>query len=102
MEDLLQHSPTTETVSMGRPGPTHPSKTNASKPETDHKTSIGGNDDDYDSDPAHPQQQNRTRQKKFIKNFKHLPSEEIVLQREFKLNRMHHCIILAFLPNLSL
>ena len=54
----------------------------SSKSETEHKT-IGGNDGDYDSDPAHPQHQNRNREKKFIKNFKHLPSEEIVLRREF-------------------
>ena len=44
----------------------------------------GGQDGgDSDSEEAvHPQQQNRTRQKKFVKNFKQLPSEEVVLQRE--------------------
>jgi len=37
---------------------------------------------DSDSEEVvHPQQQNRTRQKKFVKNFKQLPSEEVVLQR---------------------
>ena len=39
-------------------------------------------DGDSDSEEAHPQQQNRTRQKKFVKNFKQLPSEEVVLQSE--------------------
>ena len=37
---------------------------------------------------VHPQQQNRTRQKKFVKNFKQLPSEEVVLQREYRTKKM--------------
>ena len=41
-------------------------------------------DGDSDSEEAHPQQQNRTRQKKFVKNFKQLPSEEVVLQSKWK------------------
>ena len=43
---------------------------------------------DSDSEEVvHPQQQNRTRQKKFVKNFKQLPSEEVVLQREYQTKR---------------
>ena len=43
---------------------------------------------DSDSEEVvHPQQQNRTRQKKFVKNFKQLPSEEVVLQREYRTKR---------------
>ena len=45
---------------------------------------FSAQDGDSDSEEAHPQQQNRTRQKKFVKNFKQLPSEEVVLQREWK------------------
>ena len=43
---------------------------------------FSAEDGDSDSEEAHPQQQNRTRQKKFVKNFKQLPSEEVVLQSE--------------------
>jgi len=61
--------------SMGRPGPTHPSRTNASNP------ALADAEPDSDSDMAHPDQQNRTRQKKFVKNFKGLPIEETVHKR---------------------
>ena len=44
---------------------------------------AGARDQDSDSEEAvHPHQKNRTRQKKFVKNFKQLPSEEVVLQRK--------------------
>ena len=46
------------------------------------KNIFSAQDGDSDSEEAHPQQQNRTRQKKFVKNFKQLPSEEVVLQSE--------------------
>ena len=42
-------------------------------------------DPESDSDIVHPDQQNRTRQKKFVKNFKGLPIEETVHKRKFKL-----------------
>ena len=45
-------------------------------------------DGDSDSEEAHPQQQNRTRQKKFVKNFKQLPSEEVVLQSKWKQHKI--------------
>ena len=40
---------------------------------------------DTESDIEHPQQHqtNRSRQKKFLKNFKQLPQEEVVLQSKF-------------------
>ena len=61
---------------MGRPGPTHPSRTNASN------TTLAEPDPDSDTEMAHPDQQNRTRQKKFVKNFKGLPLEETVHKRK--------------------
>ena len=51
---------------------------------SDDNNDVAAQDGDSDSDEAHPQQQNRTRQKKFVKNFKQLPSEEVVLQSECK------------------
>ena len=60
---------------MGRPGPNHPTRkieSNAAPEEADQ---------DSESDVVHPDQQNRTRQKKFVKNFKGLPIEETVHKR---------------------
>ena len=54
---------------------------------SDDNNDVAAQDGDSDSDEAHPQQQNRTRQKKFVKNFKQLPSEEVVLQSECKNNK---------------
>jgi len=69
--------PPTSSSSMGRPGPMHPAtaRTSASNP------ALAEPEPDSDSDMVHPDQQNRTRQKKFIKNFKGLPIEETVHKR---------------------
>lgn len=69
--------PTTSSSSMGRPGPMHPAtaRTSASNP------TLAEPEPDSESDIIHPDQQNRTRQKKFVKNFKGLPIEETVHKR---------------------
>jgi len=63
--------PPSSSSSMGRPGPMHPPTTPA----------LADPDPESDSDIVHPDQQNRTRQKKFVKNFKGLPIEETVHKR---------------------
>ena len=70
--------PPPSSSSMGRPGPTHPSKKSASNP------TLAEPGQDSDSDIAHPDQQNRSRQKKFVKNFKGLPIEETVHKRKYE------------------
>ena len=87
MENLLQHHPIIEYESMEHPGPHHKLKTDSANSKTLQRTSKEYKNGDSDSDLAHPQQQTRNRQKKFIKNFKQLPSKEIVLER--KLNSNH-------------
>ena len=72
----------TSSSSMGRPGPMHPANARTS-PTT---PAIADPDPESDSDMVHPDQQNRTRQKKFVKNFKGLPIEETVHKRKFKLS----------------
>jgi len=69
--------PPTSSSSMGRPGPMHPANARTS-PTT---PAIADPDPESDSDMVHPDQQNRTRQKKFVKNFKGLPIEETVHKR---------------------
>ena len=66
---------TTPYASMGR---LHPSTSTAA-----NKSSGGGGDSDSDPPQQQPQH-NRSRQKKFLKNFSQLPTatEEVVLQSE--------------------
>ena len=71
---------------MEHPGPQHAPKTESINSKTLHRKSMEYKDGDSDSDLAHPQQQTRNRQKKFIKNFKQLPSKEIVLERKLNSN----------------
>jgi hypothetical protein len=47
---------------------------------------------DGESDTEVSLRLNRTRQKKFVKNFKQLPSEELVLQREYMLHLVRHVL----------
>ena len=69
-------------ANLGRLHPsTAPSATAA------NKSSGGGGGGDSDSDPPQQQpQHNRSRQKKFLKNFSQLPTatEEVVLQSEYE------------------
>ena len=60
------------------------SRSNTEKTDSGFGVSIGAAEDESDSDTAapHPLQQERTRQKKFVKNFKHL-QEEVVFHRKF-------------------
>jgi hypothetical protein len=62
---------------MGRPGPMHPAMARASA----SAPALAEAEPESDSDMVHPDQQNRTRQKKFVKNFKGLPIEETVHKR---------------------
>ena len=68
---------------MGRPGPMHhaTARTSVSNP------TLAEPEPDSESDIIHPDQQNRTRQKKFVKNFKGLPFEETVHKRKFLLRK---------------
>jgi len=64
----------------------HPSTNNrmgrpANSPVVNPLSGPAELDPDSDCDMVHPDQQNRTRQKKFIKNFKGLPIEETVHKR---------------------
>ncbi len=71
------HSPNNYTASTRQQ---HPKSAAAETcPAAQNKSSGGG---DSDSDPAPLQQPNRSRQKKFMKNFSQLPTEEVVLQSE--------------------
>ena len=74
------------TTSMAQPvqRPSPRSESNKDKKESVLGLRIGEAEDDSDPETTapHPLQQERTRQKKFIKNFKHL-QEETVFQRKF-------------------
>jgi len=54
-----------------------------------------------ESDTDVSQLLNRTRQKKFVKNFKQLPSEELVLQRELSFTSLTIIIIIDHQSALS-
>ena len=67
----------------------HPSTNNrmgrpANSPVVNPLSGPAELDPDSDCDMVHPDQQNRTRQKKFIKNFKGLPIEETVHKSKTK------------------
>ena len=77
---------TTQSISTNRPvsKTSTRSQSNTEKTDSGFGVSIVAAEDESDSDAAapHPLQHERTRQKKFVKNFKHL-QEEVVSQRKF-------------------
>ena len=63
----------------------HGRRLNTDPPEPDEE---GSKTEDSLPAPSLEHQQNRTRQKKFVKNFKQLPSEEVVLKSKTMYNQM--------------
>ena len=85
METSLNFTTRTQTVSTNRPisKTSTSSWSNTEKTDSGFGVGIGAAEDESDSDAAapHPLQHERTRQKKFVKNCKHL-QEEVVFHRK--------------------
>jgi hypothetical protein len=80
---------TSQTTGLAQPGGKLSSRVRSNTEKAE--SGLGDLDDDSEVENAapHPLQQERTRQKKFIKNFKHL-HEETVFERKYLVTRQYN------------